>query len=64
LLSYAALWKFIIFDFFLHGNGPIPPVQIRELILGPATLGVVWIFSLAAVLAKWRRLFLRAKASA
>jgi hypothetical protein len=42
LLSYAAAWKTIIFDFFLYRGGPLPPQIWRETWLGPATLGVVW----------------------
>ncbi len=55
LLSYAALWKVIIFDFFLHKSGPLPPRLWRETILGPATLGIVWLYVLYAVFTRWRR---------
>lgn len=44
LLSYAAAWKTIIFDFFLYRGGPLPPVIWRETWLGPATLGVAWLY--------------------
>jgi hypothetical protein len=54
LLSYAVLWKFIVFDFFLHGTGPVPPLRERELILAPAVLGIVWLYALYAAL-NWRR---------
>jgi len=45
LLSYAALWKFILFNFFLVPTGKLPPRQWRETILGPATLGIVWLYA-------------------
>ncbi len=44
LLSYAAAWKTIVFDFFLYQGGPLPPLAWRESLLGPATLGVVWLY--------------------
>ncbi len=44
LLSYSALWKTIIFDFFLYTGGPLPPRTWRETVLGPATLGVTWLY--------------------
>jgi hypothetical protein len=44
LLSYAAAWKTIIFSFFLHPGGPLPPLAWRESVLGPATLGVAWLY--------------------
>lgn len=55
LLSYAALWKVIVFEFFLYKNDPLPPRLWRETILGPATLGVVWLYGFYAVLLKWHR---------
>jgi hypothetical protein len=45
LLSYAALWKTIIFDFIIMSSGKLPPRLWRENILGPATLGVVWLYA-------------------
>ena len=44
LLSYAAAWKTIIFDFLLYRGGPLPPRLWRETVLGPATLGLVWLY--------------------
>jgi len=55
LLSYAALWKVIIFEFFLYKSDPLPPRQWRETILGPATLGIVWLYVFYAIPARWRR---------
>jgi hypothetical protein len=48
LLSYAALWKTIIFDFVLYRGGPLPPRLWRETWLAPATLGLVWLYALYA----------------
>lgn len=48
LLSYAALWKTAIFDFFLYTGGPLPPRVWRETVLGPSTLGVIWLYGLYA----------------
>ena len=45
LLSYAAAWKTIIFDFVLFRDGPLPPRLWRETWLGPATLGLVWLYA-------------------
>jgi hypothetical protein len=45
LLSYAALWKTIVFDFFLYRGGALPPRTWRETLLGPVTLGVVWLYA-------------------
>jgi hypothetical protein len=58
LLSYFVLWKFIVFDFFLHGTGPIPPLRERELVLAPAVLGVVWLYVLYVALRRLHRPFL------
>jgi hypothetical protein len=58
LFSYTVFWKFIIFDFFLRSAGPIPPLIVRESILGPATLGIVWFYGLYAAFLKWHRPFL------
>jgi len=44
LLSYSALWKTIIFDYFIYRGGPLPPRIWRESWLGPATLGVPWFY--------------------
>lgn len=54
LLSYSAVWKTIIFDFFLYTGGPLPPRIWRETLLGPATLGVTWLYGIYAALRKWR----------
>jgi hypothetical protein len=45
LLSYAVLWRTIIFDFFVYRGGPLPPRTWRETLLGPAMLGVVWSYA-------------------
>ncbi len=62
LLSYAALWKTVIFDFFLYRGGPLPPRVWRETVLGPATLGIAWLYAAYALIAdcrlriaEWRR---------
>ncbi len=44
LLSYSAVWKTIIFDFFLYRGGPLPPRVWRETTLGLVTLGLVWLY--------------------
>lgn len=44
LLSYAAAWKAIFFDFFIYRGGPLPPAVWRETWLAPATLGLVWLY--------------------
>lgn len=49
LLSYAAPWKTIIFDFFLYQGGPLPPRTWRETWLGPVTLGLVWLYAAYAL---------------
>ncbi len=54
LLSYAALWKTIVFDYFLYRGGPLPPRAWRESLLGPATLGLAWLYAGYAVLANFR----------
>jgi hypothetical protein len=50
LLSYAAPWKTIIFDFFLYQGGPLPPRTWRETWLGPVTFGLVWLYAAYALL--------------
>jgi hypothetical protein len=55
LLSYSALWKTIIFDFFLYTSNPLPPRIWRESLLGPATLGVAWGYGVYAAARKWQR---------
>jgi len=52
LLSYAAFWKSIIFDFFLVRGLPLPPRQWRETLIGPATLGIVWLYAGYALIAR------------
>jgi hypothetical protein len=54
LLSYAALWKTIIFDFFLYRGGPLPPRLWRESLLGPATLGIAWLYAAYAAIVDFR----------
>lgn len=46
LLSYAAIWKTIIFDFFIDPGSRLPLRVWRETWLAPATLGVVWAYGL------------------
>lgn len=55
LLSGLASWKTIIFNFLLPANGPLPPRTWRETILGPATLGVAWLYAGYAMIAAWWR---------
>jgi membrane-associated HD superfamily phosphohydrolase len=45
LLCYAGLWKTPIFNFLLF-RSPVnlPPSTVRETLLGPLTLGVVWAY--------------------
>lgn len=50
LLSYAVIWKTILFDFFLIDDAPLPPRQWRETLIGPATLGIVWSYAAYIVL--------------
>jgi len=45
LLSYAAVWKTIVFDFFLVPGRSWPPRLVRETLIGPATLGIVWLYA-------------------
>ena len=45
LLSYAAVWKTIVFDFFLVPGRSLPPRLVRETLIGPATLGIVWLYA-------------------
>lgn len=52
LLSYSALWKTIIFDYFIYRGGPLPPRIWRETWLGPATLGVTWLYGAYAFAGK------------
>jgi len=54
LLSYAALWKTIIFDFFLYRGGPLPSRLWRETLLGPATLGIAWLYTAYTSIADFR----------
>ena len=54
LLSYAALWKTIIFDSFLYRGGSLPPRVWRESLLGPATLGLAWLYAAYAAIADFR----------
>jgi hypothetical protein len=59
LLSYSALWKTIIFDYFIYRGGPLPPRLWRETWLGPATLGVTWSYGAYAFARKMRHRFRR-----
>jgi len=54
LLSYAALWKAIVFDFFLYRGGPLPPRAWRETLLGPITLGLAWFYGVYALIRKFK----------
>jgi len=54
LLSYAALWKTIVFDYFLYRGGPLPPRVWRESLLGPATLGLAWLYGGYAAMVDFR----------
>ena len=45
LLAYAAAWKSIVFNDFVYTGGPLPPQAWRETLLGPITLGVVWLYA-------------------
>jgi hypothetical protein len=51
LLSYAVVWKTVIFDFVIARGGPLPPRPVRESIIGPATLGIVWLYAAYALIA-------------
>ena len=45
LLAYLSLWKMPIFNFFLFPSSRhIPPANVRETLLGPLTLGLVWLY--------------------
>lgn len=54
LLSYAALWKTIVFDYFLYRGGLLPPRVWRESLLGPATLGLAWLYAGYAAMVDFR----------
>lgn len=49
LFSYSALWKTIIFNFWLYPGGRLPPQVWRETWLGPATLGLTWAYGAYAL---------------
>ncbi|HVM70171.1 MAG TPA: hypothetical protein VMT91_00315 [Anaerolineales bacterium] len=53
LLAYVSLWKTPIFNFLLF-PARLPPAKVRETLLGPLTLGLVWLY-LAARLIYVRR---------
>ena len=55
LLSYAAAWKTIVFDDFVYTGGPLPSNIWRETLLGPITLGLVWLYVGYRILLGWRR---------
>jgi hypothetical protein len=50
------LWKTIIFDYFLYRGGSLPPRVWRESLLGPATLGLAWLYAAYVRIAnsRWR----------
>jgi hypothetical protein len=52
LLSYSAIWKTIIFDFFLNPGDFLTPRLWRETWLGPATLGITWLYGIYAAVRK------------
>lgn len=54
LLSYAALWKFILLDFFI-AVPRLPPFSQREPLLALTTLGLVWLYALYTALLKGHR---------
>ncbi len=54
LLSYVSLWKTPIFNFFLFtSNISLPPATWRETLLGPVTLGLVWLYLAARAIFDW-----------
>ncbi len=55
LFSYSALWKTIIFNFWLYPGGRLPPQVWRETWLGPATLGLTWAYGAYALVRRLRR---------
>jgi len=50
LLSYIVLWKTPLFDFLLFPGDKLPPQAWRETLLGPANLGIVWLYIGARVI--------------
>ncbi|MGD0612374.1 MAG: hypothetical protein ABSB41_12750 [Anaerolineales bacterium] len=54
LLSYVSLWKTPIFNFFLFTSSRyLPPAIWRETLLGPITLGLVWLYLAARAATHW-----------
>ena len=53
LLAYVSLWKTPIFNFFLLPTH-LPPTSVRETVLGPLTLGLVWLYLATRAVYKWR----------
>jgi len=45
LLSYAAVWKPIVFNDIIVREGSLPPRVWRETLLGPILLGLVWLYA-------------------
>ncbi len=54
LLAYVSLWKTPIFNFFLYPGPHLPPANVRETLLGPLTLGLVWLYLAARLVYAWR----------
>jgi hypothetical protein len=50
LLSYSALWKTFVFDFFIFSGKKLPPRLLRETLLAPVTLGLTWLYAGYALL--------------
>jgi hypothetical protein len=53
LLAYVSLWKTPIFNFLLFPTH-LPPARMRETLLGPVTLGLVWLYLAACLIYAWR----------
>jgi hypothetical protein len=54
LLAYVSLWKTPIFNFFLFSGPHLPPPNVRETLLGPLTLGLVWLYLAIRAVYTWR----------
>jgi hypothetical protein len=53
LLAYVSLWKTPIFNFLLFPTH-LPPARVRETLLGPLTLGLVWLYLATLAVYTWR----------
>jgi hypothetical protein len=53
LLAYVSLWKTPLFNFLLFPTH-LPPVNVRETLLGPLTLGLVWLYLATRAVYTWR----------